>query len=147
MKGFTLIELLLVVAIVLTLSVLASPFYAGFLTQNAVDNTTSQLISSLRKAQTYTMAGKQNNNWGVNYSSSPKQITLYQGTSYASKVAGFDEIFTVNNNISITFNPASPTDVNFARMTGLPSIQPTITVTGNNSSEVFSINAQGMVSK
>lgn len=143
-KGVTFIELLLVVAIVLTLSVLSAPFYSRFLTQNAVDNTSDQLIGSFRKAQLYAISSKKFSSWGVNYSS--YKITLYKGSSYLTRDASFDENFSVNTNISVSFSAPS-TDVNFARVTGLPNISPTITVTDNNKSDVFSINSQGVVSR
>ena len=91
-RGFTIIELLLVILIVSIITLMSASFYSRFLTQNAVDNTREQLVGSFRKAQTYSMMGKQNGVWGVRYTLSPKKITLYLTGSSA-----FDEIYNVNN--------------------------------------------------
>lgn len=136
--GFTLIELLLVVSIVLIIGTFSSVFYTRFLTQNAVANTQDQLIGQLRKAQIYSMMGKQNGIWGVKYSSSTKKITLYLTGNSA-----FDENFTTNNNIIIS----NFSDLSFARITGLPSTTGTYTITGNDSSRQVTVNSQGVVSR
>lgn len=137
-KGITIIELLLVVVIISTLGVMAVSFYARFLTQNAVDNTTIQLVNSLRKAQIYSMTGKQNGVWGVKYTISPKEITLYLiGNS------GFDESFSVSSNIEIN----NFTDIAFSKVTGIPSLSPTITIVGDNNSNTIVVNGQGVVSR
>lgn len=139
-RGFTLIELLLVVSIVLILGTFSAVFYTRFLTQNAVANTQDQLMGQLRKAQIYSMMGKQNGSWGVKYSSVTKKITLYLTGNSA-----FDENFTANNNIII-----NDFDLSFARITGLPSggsFPFTVTVTGNDSIRQIIVNSQGVVSR
>ena len=142
MKGFTLIELILVIAIMLTISVMAPAFYSRFLLQNAVTNTNDQLTGSLRKAQIYSMVGKQNSAWSVNFSSNT--ITVYKGTVFASRDLNFDEKFSVNSNVSIS----GITDVNFARLTGVPTPSTsTIIISAGNNSDTLSINSQGVVSR
>lgn len=142
MKGFTLIELILVVAIMLTISVMAPVFYSRFLLQNAVANTVDQLTGSFRKAQIYSMMGKQGSAWSVNYSLNT--ITLYKGTTFASRDSSFDETFSVNSNVSV----AGLTDVSFARFSGLPTPSTSsITVSSGNNSKNITINSQGVVSK
>lgn len=142
-KGFTFIEIIVVLAIVSTISLLGSSFYSRFLTQNSVTNTTDHIISQLRKSQGFSIMGKQSaGNWGVKYTTTPaKQVTLYlQGNP------GFDENYSINENITI-----SPIfDVLFTHYTGVPTgatFPLTITITGNNSSESLTINSQGVVSK
>ncbi len=141
-NGVTFIELILVVAIILTIGIMSTAFYSRFLTQNSVDNVTDQFAGQLRKAQIYTMMGKQSGGvWGVNYSSN--RITLFQGNSYATRNTALDETFTVNANITVS----GITDVTFARLTGIPSSSPTITVAGNNSQNILTVNSMGVVSR
>lgn len=140
-RGFTLIELLLVVSIVLIIGTFSAVFYTRFLTQNAVANTQDQLMGQLRKAQIYSMMGKQNGIWGVKYSSITKKITLYLTGNSA-----FDENFTTNNNIIIS----NFSDLSFARITGSPTSGTyplTITITGNDSIRQVTVNSQGVVSR
>jgi prepilin-type N-terminal cleavage/methylation domain-containing protein len=140
-KGFTLIELLLVVALVGVLGYISIGFYSRFFTQNAVANTTDQLTSELRKAQIYSMMGKQNSSWGVHKGTN--QIILFQGSSYTGRNVAFDEIFSVNQNVSLT----GLSDIIFSRMTGTPSASPTIVISGNNNTKTVIVNSQGVVSR
>ena len=141
-SGFTIIELILVVAIMLTISIMAPVFYSRFLLQNAVANTVDQLTGSLRKAQIYAMMGKQGSEWSVNYSSNT--ITLYKGISFASRDTSFDEKFSVNSNVALS----GITDVSFARFSGLPiPSTSSITVSSGNNSKNITINSQGTVNK
>jgi len=137
-RGLTIIELLLVILIVSIIGLLSASFYSRFLTQNAVDNTVSQMVSSFRKAQVYSMMGKQNGVWGVRYTTSPKKITLYLVGSSA-----FDESFDVNSTVAIN----DFTDITFAKITGLPSSTASITISGGNNTKTMTINSQGVVSR
>lgn len=137
-KGITIIELLIVILLISTLGVMSVSFYSRFLTQNAVDNATTRLVNSLRKAQIYSMSGRQNGVWGVKYTTSPKEITLYLTGNSA-----FDESFTVSSNITV----GNFTDISFARVTGTSSASSTITISGNNNSKTITINNQGVVSR
>jgi prepilin-type N-terminal cleavage/methylation domain-containing protein len=140
-KGFTLIELILVIGIITIVGFAAVPFYSRFFTQNAVANTTDQFAAELRKAQLYSMVGKQNGAWGVNYTTN--LITLFQGNSFAARNTAFDEKFSVNSNITIS----GFTFVTFTHATGTPSATQSITILGNNDSRIITVNAQGVVNK
>lgn len=142
-RAFTLVELLLVMAIVLSVSVLAGPFYARFLGQNAAQTTADQIVQSLRKAQMYAIVSRKSGSsgWGVNYGSS--LLTLYQGSSFGSRNAALDEKFDVNTSLTVT-----NFDLNFTRVTGLPGSTPAITITGNQgTTETITINSQGTVTR
>jgi len=141
-RGFSFIEVILVVSIVAIMSLMGTVFYSRFLTQNAVANATDHMISQLRKAQIYSMEGKQSGgNWGVNHTVSPKQLQFFlQGNT------AFNENYSINSNITISpvFN------VLFTHYTGVPTgatFPLTITISGNNSTESITVNSQGVVSK
>lgn len=134
-SGVTIIELLIVIFLISTIGLLSASFYSRFLTQNAVENTQNQLVSSFRKAQVYSMMGKQNGTWGVRYGSN--KITLYLSGNTA-----FDENYDVNSNITVT-----DFDITFAKITGLPSSSPTITISSGGNSKTIDINSQGVVSR
>ena len=144
--GITFIELILVVSIMLTISVMAPVFYSRFLLQNSVATTTDQLLGSLRKAQIYSMAGKQSSAWSVNYSNNT--ITLYKGNDFINREQAFDETFSVNTNVIVS----DFTDLNFAKITGIPgtgnpSTTPTITISGGNNTEMIAVNSQGLIER
>lgn len=143
-KGFSFIEIILVLAIVSIISLIGTVFYTRFLTQNSVANTTDHMISQLRRAQIYSMEGRQNGgNWGVNFTASPKQVQFYlQGNT------AFNENYSVNSNVTV-----SPTfNVLFSHYSGIPTgatfpLTITISDTNVNVSESITINSQGVVSK
>jgi len=142
MKAFTLIELILVVSIMLTISIMSPIFYSRFLIQNAVSNTSDQMAGSLRKAQLYSMVGKQGSAWSINYSLNT--ITVYKGSVFASRDVSFDEKFSINTNVSIT----GITDINFERLTGVPvPSSSTILITSGANSETITVNSQGVISR
>lgn len=140
--GFTLIELILVVAVISIVAASSTPIYSRFLLQNSVANTADQLIGSLRKAQIYSMMGRQGSSWSVNYSSNT--LTLYKGSSFAGRDSSFDETFSINPNVSIS----GFTDINFARITGLPTPSGvTITTSSGNNQTTVTVNSQGVVTR
>lgn len=134
-KGFSFIELILVIALMLTLGAMSGVFYSRFLNQNSVSNVSDQFTGQLRKAQIYSMAGKQDSRWGVRFASS--KITLF-----ATRSAALDESFTVNSNILVT----GFSQVIYAK-TGLPDSSPTFTISAGGNTKTITINSQGVVSR
>lgn len=142
MRGVTFIEIILVVALVAVMSVMAPVFYSRFLVQNSVTNVEDQLVGSLRKAQVYSMMGKSDDSWSVNFSSGT--IFLYKGTDFINRNQSFDEKFSVSSNITIS--PFS--DIQFFRGSGVSNQGlVTINISGNNTSRAITINNQGVVSR
>jgi prepilin-type N-terminal cleavage/methylation domain-containing protein len=139
--GFTFIELIVVVALILTISIASTGFYARFFTQNAASNAVDQITSSLRKAQIYSMMGKQNSQWGVKYTAN--KIILFQGSSYATRNAVFDESFTVPNSVNVV----GLNEIVFYDLTGTPSATATISISGGNTNKSIIINSQGTVNR
>lgn len=142
-KAFGLIELMLTVAIVLVLSAGSGVIYSRFLIQNAVSNTVDQIVQNARKAQYYAMTSRKSNSsgWGLHYDS--WILTLYQGASFPTRNTALDEAWTINNNVSIS----GWGDINFARMTGEPSMTATITISGQGNDKTVSVNSLGMISR
>ncbi len=146
--GFTLLELLLTVAIIAVLGVASTGFTARFYRQNDVVNTTERLVQSLRKAQSYSMAGKYNgtkNDWGVNYSANKITLFLSDATladPYTSRSTAFDEIWNVSSSVSLS----GLSQVSFSNATGLPSTTATITISAGSTSRTVTLNSQGVVS-
>ena len=63
-NGFSLIELILVIAIITIIASAAAPFYVRFVAQNSLEVSRDKLISTIRKAQSYAINGKDNSIWG-----------------------------------------------------------------------------------
>ena len=110
--------------------------------QNVVDNTVDELTGSLRKAQVYSMMGKQGDSWSVNFS--VNTITLYKGTTFAGRDSSFDEKFSVNQNVNV----GGVTDIFYSRVTGLPTpTTSTITISSGSNNKTIGVNSQGVVNR
>lgn len=137
-NGVTLVELLVVVSLLSIITLFSTPFYARFFTQNEAQLVQNQLASSLRKAQIYSMMGKQNGVWGVKYTANPQKIILYLLGN-----TGLDETFDISQEVTIT----GFSDIQFTRITGLPASPATITISSGATSKTVTVNSQGVVSK
>lgn len=140
-RGFTLIEMMLSVGIMSLLAALALPLYATFASRNNLAVTAQSLASMLRRAEVYARANYGDNQWGVNIQSSA--VTLFQGTSYATRNSGLDETLTIPGGVSSSYSG----DIVFSKLSGAPSTTATITMssTAVSTTQTVSINAKGMV--
>lgn len=136
-NGFSLIELIIVIAVILVLGTASAVFYSRFLNQNSVANASDSIVGELRKAQMYSMAGKQDSSWGVKWGSNT--ITLF-----ATRSASFDETVSVPSVVTIT----GFTQVIFAKPTGTPDVPTTGTISDSKgNTKTFTISSQGMISR
>jgi prepilin-type N-terminal cleavage/methylation domain-containing protein len=140
-RGFTFIELIIVVTLMGILGTMATSYYARFYVQNSVDDIQVQLLSSLRKAQLFSMLSKRGTGWGVNYASNT--ITLFAGSTYSGRTTAYDENYTVPNSITVS----GLNEIDFSRISGLPSATATITISGNNTTRQITVNSQGVASR
>lgn len=134
-RGFTLLELFLVVALISTLAAASAPFYSRFILQNEVKNTADSLSSTLRKAEAYAMAGKDDSTWSVQIASNQIQLVRDSG------VVIFDR-YTLNSNIQIS----NFVTTSFAKTSGVPSQAFTTQISGAGSSRSVVLNSEGVVS-
>ncbi|HEX3568777.1 MAG TPA: type II secretion system protein [Candidatus Saccharimonadales bacterium] len=138
--GFTLIEMLLSVGIIALLAGLSLPIYFSSQTRNDTASTTETIADGLRRAEIDARAVHGDVQWGVNFQST--SATLFQGTSYATRATMYDEPLTIPSDITIGYSG----DIVFAKLTGLPTTTPSITITSkNNETATITINTKGMV--
>jgi prepilin-type N-terminal cleavage/methylation domain-containing protein len=138
-RGFTLLEVLLSVALIGVLAGISLPIYNSFLARNDLDITAQQVAESFRRAQIYSRGMKDDFAWGVNIQ--PTSVILFRGTNFATRNTAYDEPISLPG---ITASGLS--EVQFAKLTGLPNTTGTVTLTTNNGqTKQVVINAQGMV--
>ena len=103
MKGFTLIEILIVIGILLILIIIAFPIFRFFGAERDLDNSTEEIISTLRFAQSQTLASEGADQWGIYFSTSsvPHKYILFQGENYASRVTSSDKTYTLPESVEI----------------------------------------------
>lgn len=137
-SGFTFVELILVISIVLVVGAFSSVYFSNFLNKNAVSNARDSLMGQLRKAQMYSMVGRENTGWGVALSGS--NLVLFAGNTYATRNTAFDETTRINS--SVSFSGFS--EIDFFRLTGSPSATGTIGISNVNSSKSLNVNSEGL---
>lgn len=131
--GFTLIELLLVIALVSILAVATTPFLSKFVLQTHQNTTYENALSTIRKAQTYAMSGKDNATWGACFVSN--NIRLYSGSCSSPT---FQESFAVPRSITLT----GLSDTTFNKR-GEPSGALSISVSSTIDSQTIVLNTAG----
>lgn len=135
-SGFTLFEILLSVSLVGMISVFAIPLLQSFIFTNQLDENTIVTAKILRTAQTYSQAQREDSTWGVRISTNA--ITLFKGTSYTSRDQSFDLLYSFTGTTL-----SGPTEIIYAKRTGVPSTTSTITLTRNNKTKQITQNAKG----
>lgn len=140
-SGFTLLEVLLSIAVITIIAGISVPIYQLLQVRNNLDIATVAIAQTLRRAQTLSQAVASDTSWGVAIAS--ETITLFQGTSYATRDTAFDEVFETSINVV----PSGVSEIVFTKFTGLPQTTGTITLTSNtNETRIITVNAKGMVS-
>lgn len=138
-KGATVLEVLLVVAMIAMMGALSAPVYLKFQNQNDIDNTTTLLVQTLRRAQLSARAGHNDSSWGVYIQNG--SITLFSGNDYSLRNSDFDDTININPNISINGNQ----EIIFSKLHGEPNVNGNTTLTLATVIKSISINSKGTV--
>lgn len=137
-KAFTLLEILLTMALISVLFALSMPIMQTFQFRNEVQTATSIVAQSLRSAQLLARAGKNDSAWGVRLGSG--LVTVFRGTSYASRDNSFDLKYQVSNKIAFS----GITETYFNKLTGTPNTSGSITIASSyDVIQTLTFNAQG----
>jgi type II secretory pathway pseudopilin PulG len=119
--GFTLLEVFLAVAVLGAAVSIGTPLLFRIDALNNADISETVLVSYIRRASELSRSGEKDSVWGVRASNAT--ITLFRGTSYATRVIADDTIFTLFGGIT-----ATGTDLVFNRITGFPVASSTHTL-------------------
>ena len=137
--GITIVELLLVIVIIGLSLAVVFPVGAGFLGRNNLQNTSNEVVSSLRTAQLNSLSSKDGSEWGVHITTS--QIIMFPGKTYTPPGTSFDQKYEISPSLTVT-----PSDIYFSKLNGLPNQTVIITLQNNfGQSRVISVNAEGSI--
>lgn len=128
--GFTLVELILVIAVITILAAAGAPFYSRFVADNSLQTSTSKLLSTIRKAQSYAIEGKDNAVWG--FCMSGVNLRLFEGscaTPTYKEDFDFSQV-TVNGLTGVTFSgltgkrgePSASQNITISNYTGSANV-------------------------
>ncbi len=138
-QGVSFTELILIVAIIAILSAATVPLGINFLRKGYLKNTRDVLVSYLNSAHILSIGPKNGTGWGVYVT--PSDITLFSGTSYATRNSAFDSEYEIPAGVNI-----DPSEITFTKYTGKTS-QTSIYMEGaDGSSHTISVNSNGDIS-
>ncbi len=138
-QGFTIIEMLLVVAVMMIITVVAAPLYANLNNSNQLDAASSILVQDLYQAQTFSRNRSRDTSWGVAVNG--QVITLFSGTSYATRDTASDITYIVPSAIQLS----GTNQIVYSKLYGLPTTTGSFGLTANGKTINVTVNNKGMV--
>lgn len=138
-RGFTLIELILVTTIVTLVGVFVLPVAFSVYSSQVLTETVDGMSGVLRRAQGFALAGRHGASFGVHFTDGA--YTLFEGSSYETRVLAADETMPVPATISVQ----GPADILFASVTGVPNVAGTIEVANEQRMIPVTILSTGII--
>jgi prepilin-type N-terminal cleavage/methylation domain-containing protein len=138
-RGFTMIEVLLVIGIIGAVTSVSIPMYRDYQVRSDLNIATEQATQGLSRARILAQSGKDDTQWGFYVPNG----TLYKGSSYATRVQAYDEVYPMPSTITTT----GLLEVSYSRVEGAPSSTGTVlltALTGDQRSIVISIDKSGI---
>ncbi|HEY4478169.1 MAG TPA: hypothetical protein VJB09_02750 [Candidatus Paceibacterota bacterium] len=142
-KGITMIEVMVVVVILIVLLAVTTSQFSSLRQNQALQASTTEVISVIKKANSQTLASIDSSQYGVHFGTDT--VIIFKGTSYPSDS---DETITLTNPayISDVSLSGGGNDVYFSRLTGVPNKTGTVTISINGASKIITIGATGIIS-
>lgn len=147
MKGFTLIEIIISVVLGVILVAAAAPLFVKLQASAQLNESTTQLIQTLRTARGRSIARVNNSRHGVYMLQSAENdaYVLYQGSSYNTRDANYDRTITLDPIINLTTTLIG-NDINFVLGSGAPDQTGTITLSHETQgTSTIGINSVGKI--
>lgn len=132
--GFTLIELILVVALILIIATTATVFNSRWYLQNNLESAKNMLVSSVYKAQSYSISQKNGLTWGVCLIG--KTIRMFGGSCDTPTIKD-------DYNLPANVNINGLSNITFSSLQGEPDNSQNINLSGNNQTYNLIINSAG----
>jgi len=140
-SGFTFTEVLMVIAILGIMAGLAIPFYQSFQISSQVDNTTQEIISTLRWAQARAMSSESLSSFGIHFES--QRYVLFKGDIYNSADPS-NEPISLSDVLSV--NSGAGVDIIFTAISGTTTNTGLITVSATSGKpRTITINEHGVI--
>lgn len=119
---------------------LGTPMFLSYIRHNDLAVSANILVHDLYRAQNQSRDITNSDSWGVYVQNG--NITLFRGTSYASRVITDDQTYELPSSISVS----GTSEYLYSKLTGLPQNTGTTTLTSNNGDiKTIILNSKGMI--
>ena len=132
-------ELIVVIGAAIVIAAFTMPIGFRFFQTQRLDETTMDILGTLRRANSQAMSQKNDSAFGVKFL--PGLYTLFQGDSYALRALSYDEDFNLPVGISVI----GIDEINFSKLNGTPSFTGAFSINSGSDSESININAYGKI--
>ena len=147
-KGITALELLLVIAVLLVIFSVALPQFSQFKENQIVKSATGDILSSINKARSKTLASVDSSEYGVRFESD--RVIIFKGKVFSAGAIDNETIYILSpaiiSNVTLGGVSGGSGDMYFNRLSGVPSVFGTITLSSASVSKVITISATGIAS-
>ena len=133
------LDMMLSITILVMVFALSLPFYQSFQFQQELDTATMYTVQAIRVAQVNSRVMNQDDQWGMKIQNG--SITLFKGSSYASRNTIYDSLYSISQQIAVS----GVNEVVFTKFYGETTNTGTITLTHSNKSRNISVNSKGTV--
>ncbi len=142
-NGFTFVEILIVLGITAILAVSAGFIYGNFQVSAQLNESSAQVIQTIRTARQRSISRVNNSRHGVKLQSD--RYILYQGSSYSSRDSDYDREIILGNSMSFSTTLVND-EINFSKGLGVPDNSGNIILSHDTiGKRTIIINAFGMV--
>ena len=128
-RGINLLEIIVVIGIIALISAITIPNLSAFKKQQALKNTTEDIVSLLNEARNSTISSKNSTNYGVHFEED--QASMFSGTAFTSnsseKQIDFDQAVMIEKDTDVNLSGGGD-DIIFERLTGNTTNYGTITI-------------------
>lgn len=138
-SGFSIIEIVIVIAIFGMLLAIGLPIGLDAYRNYLLTSESRNLLSILRRAETNAFANKNGSAHGVAVQSD--RFVLFQGQSYASRDAPYDEEYPKSG----TVTSSGTAEIIFSQISGKPSASAAITLSNELRSQTITVNEEGTI--
>lgn len=144
-KGISIIEVTIVLAIIGVLTLVVVPQFYKIRENQVVKSAVEEVLSALGKARSQTLASLNSSEYGIHFQ--PDRVIIFRGRVFSSSALDNEIIILTTpatiSNISLT---GEISDIYFNRLSGMPSVFGSVTVSSANYSKVLNISATGNIS-
>jgi len=149
-RGMNILELTVVISIIILIAAITLPNLSSFKKQQALKNTTADIVSLINEARNSTISSKNSTNYGIHFEED--KAILFSGSSFANNVSDkqidFDNAVMVSEDSGINLHGGG-NDLIFERITGNTANYGTIVVqlvSDSSNNRVINVSSIGIVS-